>query len=118
MYSNALSTFQRAIDGGVMNSEIFFYSAVSMLGGKKAFLVKREVIDRIEESISAARAIEDRGIYAYFHTYIKYDYFRRKSLITVPDYRALLSEARRLGVSEGDIRILYDFLGVERPKEL
>ena len=37
MYSNALSAFQRAIDGGMMNSEIFFYSAVSLLNGKKHF---------------------------------------------------------------------------------
>ena len=81
MYANALSSFQRAIDGGVMNSEVFFYAGVCCLGGKKAFLAKREVIDKAEEFVNAARALEDRGIYAYFDAYIRYDYFKRKSLI-------------------------------------
>lgn len=118
MYSNALESFSRAIDGGVMNSEVFFWAGVCCLGGKKAFLAKIEVIDKAEEYINAARVLEDRGIYAYFVAYIRYDYFKRKSLIARPDYRELLSEAKRLGVSEGDIRVLYGVLGVERPGEL
>ena len=118
MYGNALSSFQRAIDGGVINSEVFFWAGVCCLGGKKAFLARREVIDKAEEYINAARVLEDRGIYAYFGSYIRYDYFKRKSLIVSPDYRGLLSESRRLGVSEGDIRLLYEVLRVERPKEL
>ena len=62
--------------------------------------------------------LEDRGIYAYFGAYVRYDYFKRKSLIVRPDYLELLRESRRLGVSEGDIRILYGVLEVERPSEL
>ena len=118
MYSNALEAFRRAIDGGVMNSEVFFWAGVCCLGGRKAFLAKREVIDKAEEYINAARMLEDRGIYAYFGAYVRYDYFKRKSLIARPDYLELLRESRRLGVSEWDIRILYGVLGVERPSEL
>ncbi len=118
MYGKALESFSRAIDGGVMNSEVFFWAGVCCLGGRKAFLAKREVIDKAEEYINAARVLEDRGIYAYFGAYVRYDYFKRKSLIARPDYRELLRESRRLRVSEGDIRILYGVLGVERPSEL
>ena len=118
MYAQAQTCFQKAIDGGLMNSEIFFYTAVCMLDGKKAFIAKRPVIDKIQELIEAARAIDDKGIYAYFHAYIKFDYFKRKSLITRPAYTELLSEAHRLGVSEHDIGILFDLLRVERPNEL
>ena len=118
MYSNALESFKRAIDGGVMNSEVFFWAGVCSLGGKKAFLSNRAAIDRAEEYVNAARAVEDRGIYAYFDAYIRYDYFKRKSLIARPDYRELLNEAVRLGVSEHDIGILFDLLRVERPNEL
>jgi len=118
MYSQAKNSFQKAIDGGLMNSEIFFYTAVCLLDGKKAFVAKRPVIDKIQELIEAARAIEDKGIYAYFHAYIKFDYFKRKSLITSPNYVELLKEAQRLGVSEHDIGILFDLLRVERPREL
>ena len=72
MYAQAQTCFQKAIDGGLMNSEIFFYMAVCMLDGKKAFLAKRPVIDKIQELIEAARAINDEGIYAYFHAYIRW----------------------------------------------
>ncbi|MBQ8693319.1 MAG: hypothetical protein IJ520_09260 [Synergistaceae bacterium] len=118
MYAQAQTCFQKAIDGGLMNSEIFFYMAVCMLDGKKAFVAKRPVIDKIQELIEAARAINDKGIYAYFHAYIKFDYFKRKSLITHPAYTELLSEAHRLGVSEHDIGILFGLLRVERPSGL
>ena len=117
-FSSALESFSRAIDGGVMNSEVFFWAGVCCLGGKKAFLAKREVIDKAEEYLNATRVLDDRGIYAYFGAYVRYDYFKRKSLIARPDYRELLRESRRLRVSEGDIRILYGVLGVERPSEL
>ena len=118
MYSQAKNSFQKALDGGLMNSEIFFYTAVCLLDGKKAFVAKRPVIDKIQELIEAARSIEDKGIYAYFHAYIKFDYFKRKSLTTSPNYKELLNEAQRLGVSEYDIGILFDLLKVERPNEL
>lgn len=118
MYDKALPAFEKAIEDDFGNSEAFFYTAVCLLGGKKAFLAKREVINKIEEYINAARAIENRGIYAYFHAYVKYDYFERKCLITEPDYTALLDEARRLGVTEHDIGVLYGLLNTDRPHEL
>ncbi|MBQ7559811.1 MAG: zinc-ribbon domain-containing protein [Synergistaceae bacterium] len=118
MYSQARTCFQKAIDGGLINADTFFYTAVCLLDGKKAFLAKRPTIDKIQELIEAARAIEDKGIYAYFHAYIKFDYFKRKSLITSPNYVELLRKAQRLGVSEHDIGILFDLLRVERPSEL
>ena len=62
--------------------------------------------------------IEPKGIYAYFHAYIKYDYFVRKSLKTVPNYRELLAEAQGLGVTDYDVKVLFDLLNVARPAEL
>ncbi len=118
IYDRALFYFERAIQDNFSNSEAFFYYAVCLLRGKKAFLARRETINRIETYINAARSIEDRGIYAYFHAYIKYDYFKRKFLITEPEYTVLLYEARRLGVSEYDIKRLYSLLNIERPEAL
>lgn len=118
IYDKALFYFERAIQDNFRNSETFFYAAVCLLNGKKAFLTRRETINKIETYINAARSTENRGIYAYFHAYIKYDYFKRKSLITEPQYMTLLEEAQRLGVSEYDIKSLYSLLNVERPEAL
>lgn len=118
MYDKALSAFEKAIENNFDDSELYFYAAVCLLKGKKAFLAKRETINKVEEYINAARAIENRGIYAYFHAYVKYDYFERKCLITEPDYTALLDEAKQLGVPEHDIGVLYGLLNTDRPSEL
>ena len=116
LYDKALAAFEKAIEDNFDNSEIYFYAAICLLNGKKAFLAQRAVIDKIEEYINAALAIEPKGIYYYFWAYIKYDYFSRKSLNTTPPYQEALSIAKSSGVASFDIEQLYGVLGVSRPE--
>ena len=118
LYDKALSAFERAIEDNFDNSETFFYAAVCMLRGKKAFLASRSDINKIEEYINAATMIEPRGIYYYFHSYIKYDYYERKQFNTRPDFQELLLKATNIGVSESDINQLFSVLGVARPETI
>jgi len=118
LYDKALAAFEKAMEDNFDNPETFFYAAICVLGGKKAFLVKRPEIDKIEEYINAALAIEPRGIFYYFLAYIKYDYFERKYFNTSPNYREALALASRAGVSPYDIDQLYGVLGVVRPDVL
>lgn len=114
-YDKALDAFERAMEDNFDNSETFFYAAVCLLQGKKAFVHLRPTINKILEYINAAIMIEPRGIYYYFMAYIKQDYFDRKFLITKPDFRELLATARQIGVSEYDISQLFSILNVDRP---
>lgn len=118
LYDKALAAFEKAIEDNFDNSETFFYAAVCLLGGKKAFLAQRPVIDKIEEYINAALMIEPKGIYYYFWAYIKFDYFNRKSFNTSPTYQEALEKANGAGVSPHDIEQLYGILGVPRPEAL
>jgi len=118
LYDKALASFEKAIEDNFDNSETFFYAAICLLGGKKAFLAQRPEIDKIEEYINAALMIETRGIYYYFQAYIKYDYFNRKSFRTSPTYQEALNMANGAGVSPHDIEQLYGILGVPRPETL
>ena len=118
LYERALGAFEKAMEDNFDNSETFFYAAICLLGGKKAFLLQRPEIDKIEEYINAALSIEPRGIYHYFLSYIKYDYFERKYFNTSPTYREALKNATDSGVSPFDIEQFYGILGVERPKTL
>ena len=118
LYDRALGAFEKAMEDNFDNSETFFYAAVCLLKGQKAFLAKREVIDRIEEYINAAMMIEPRGIYHYFLAYIKYDYFSRKFLKTSPTYQEALESANSAGLSPLDTEQLYGILGVSRPEAL
>jgi tetratricopeptide (TPR) repeat protein len=118
LYDKALEAFEKTMVDNFDNSETFFYAAICLLKGQKAFLVKREVINKIEEYINAAMMIEPRGIYHYFLAYIKYDYFSRKSFNTSPTYQEALANAKNAGVSPNDIEQLYGILSVPRPETL
>ena len=78
MYDEAYNAFSKAMMNDFENSEIYFYAAVSLLKGKKAFLHTRPEIDKMLELINSAIMIEPKGVYYYFMAYIKYDYFKRK----------------------------------------
>ena len=118
LYDKAIEAFEKAMEDNFDNSETFFYAAICLLKGQKAFLAKREVIDKIEKYINAALMIEPRGIYHYFWAYIKYDYFNRKFFNTSPTYQEALGCANSAGVSPYDIEQLYGILDVSRPETL
>jgi len=118
LYDKALAAFEKAIEDNFDNPETFFYAAICLLNGKKAFLAVRATITKIEEYINAAIMIEPRGIFYYFLAYIKYDFYERKSFNTYPHYTEALNTAFSSGVSQFDIEQLYSLLGVARPEQL
>lgn len=118
LYDKALPAFEKAIEDNFDNAETFFYAAICVLKGKKAFMMQRQEINKIEEYIDAALMIEPRGIFYYFKSYIRYDYYKRKCFNISPDYNELLDSAFSAGVSDIDIQQLFEILNVERPQVL
>lgn len=115
LYDKALPAFEKAMEDNFDNSETFFYAAVCLLKGRKAFLLTRPEIDKIEEYINAAIMIEPRGVYYYLLAYIKYDYFSRKFFKTSPTCQEALAMAQEQGYSPFDAEQLFEILGVDRP---
>ncbi len=115
LYDKAIPCFEKAIEDNFDNSETYFYLAISLLKGKKAFLTPRPIIDKIEEYIQAALMIEPKAIYYYFWAYIRYDHHFRKSYRMSPNYQELLAQARQNGLSQADVVELFNVLGLERP---
>lgn len=118
LYDKAIPCFEKAIEDNFDNSETYFYAAIALLKGKKAFLTPRSIIDKIEEYIQAAIMIEPKGIYHYFWAYIRYDHHFRKSYRMSPNYQELLMQAKQIGLSQTDVLELYKILEVERPSVL
>ena len=116
LYKKAADSFEKAIEDNFDNSETYFYLAISLLDGKKAFLSPRPVINKIEEYINAALMIEPKGIYYYFQAYIKYDYYKRKFFSTSPTFQEALQQAENAGLSPTDVQQLYDILSVDKPE--
>jgi tetratricopeptide (TPR) repeat protein len=115
LYDKALPCFEKAMEESFDDSTPFFYAAVCLLKGKKAFVLMRPEIDKIEEYIQAAMMLEPKALYQYFQAYIKYDYFGRKFFHTRPTWQEALANAKNNGVSENNIAQLYQVLGIERP---
>ena len=118
LYDKAIPCFEKAIEDNFDNSETYFYAAIALLKGKKAFLTPRPIIDKIEEYIQAAIMIEPKGIYHYFWAYIRYDHHFRKSYRMSPNYQELLIQANQIGLSQTDVTELYRILEVQRPEVL
>lgn len=118
LYDKAIDSFEIAIKDNFDNSELYFYAAISLLKGKKAFLTLRPEIDKIETYINTAIMIEPKGIYYYLLAYIKYDYFFRKHFRTTPTYQDALQLAIDTGVSAYDIEQFWSILGVQMPQPL
>ncbi len=115
LFDKALSSFEVAIKENFDDSEMYFYAAVCLLKGKKAFLAQRDDINKCIEYINAANMIEPRGIYYYFLAYIKYDFFERKYLNSSPNYIECLKMSNDYRTPDADIKMLFDILGVNKP---
>ena len=115
MQDKALGLIEKAIEDDCDDPDCFFYMAVCLLNGKKAFLQTRPVIDRVISCINSAIDIEPRGVYYYLLAYIKYDYFARKSYNTSPKYDEVLLLAKQNGITNNDIAGLFDILHVDNP---
>lgn len=118
LYDQAIESFAKSIEDNFDNSESYFYGAVALLRGKKAFIAKRPDIDLAIKYLDAANMIEPKGIYYHLLAYIKYDYFERKHFHIAPDYVAAYATAKELGYSPADFDMLYELLGVECPAQL
>ena len=95
--------------------DVFFYAAVSLLKGQKAFVAPRAAIDKCLEYLNAALMIEPKGIYQYFLAYIKYDYFSRKYLKISPDWRETYESAlNEYGVTDEDADSLLRLAGCQQ----
>jgi tetratricopeptide (TPR) repeat protein len=117
-YEKAREYFERAMEDDFDDAENYFYAAVTILKGKKAFMTSRDDINKAEEYIQAAISIEPRGIFYYFWAYIRYDHHARKFYKVTPSYTELVEEAFNEGVSDSDIEELFEILGQSRPEQL
>lgn len=118
LYDKALSYFEKAMESDFDNSELYFYAAVCLLKGQKAFNTPLSDIKVSTKYVLAAIMIEPRGIYSYFLAYIKYDFYERKSLNIYPDYITELLNSKVRNVTYADIEMLFDILGKPIPDQI
>ena len=118
LYDKALPYFEKAIEDNIENSEAYFYAGVTMLHGKRPFLVPKSIINKIEEYISASIEIEPKGIYYYFLAYIKKDFYEKKCFCTSPTSQEVMTMAAEAGLNRQDITKFWEVLSTERPSDI
>lgn len=116
MYDKASEVFEKAVEDNFEDADRFFYAAVNLLKGQKAFVTPRANIDKALEYINAGNMIESKAIYHYFLAYIKKDYFDRKYLNIKPNWEEELNNAIDLGLTNEEAYQLFELLGVEQPE--
>ena len=116
LYPKASEAFEKAMGVEFDNADLYFYAAIALLGGRKPFLAPRRDIDKIESYINAAISIEPKPIYYLLWSYVRYDYYFRKSFRVTPDYAELLATARGSGLGSGDTDALFSILGTPVPE--
>jgi tetratricopeptide (TPR) repeat protein len=117
-FDKAYKRFDDAINDDPVNAEAYFYKAVAALAGKKPFVCSRKVINEVISQLDAASEVDSQPLYTYFSAIVKYDYFVRKKIKILPDYKDDLNEARNSGVALGDIDALLTVIRVDLPDEL
>lgn len=118
LYDKAAACFNKAIENDILNPEAYFYAAVTLLKGQKAFSTPKKDIERALALTDAAIQLEPRGIFYYFKAYMKQDFYDRKSLNISPDHNAELGLSEAHNVTEADIQMLFDTLGQKVPQEI
>lgn len=111
LYGEAEQHFQRAIDVEPDNSELYFYAALAVLGGKRPFNAGLQTVKRAVGLVNAASRLENRSSYSLFMAYLCNDYFVRRFLSPpTPEYD-LVAAARAAGMSASDRQLLSEMLG-------
>lgn len=118
LFDKAKKYFDLLIEGNPENPELYFYSAISHLSGKKPFLLTRKDIDAICDLLEAANAIEEKSTYHFLLAYVKYDYFFRKKFNIDEPYAGNLERAKELGLSTLDVDQIMELIGQDCPQPL
>ena len=118
LYDKAYEAFDKAISAYTENPEVYFYTAVCCLQGKKAFLAGKQNVDKAIAMLKIANDVEPRGIFHLFDAYLRFDFYKRKALNIQPSYLDSLQKAKRFGYSPADAGMLFELLGVDMPAEL
>lgn len=112
LYDKANEAFEIAIKDNFEDADSYFYAAVGLLQGKKAFVTPRANIDKAIEYLNAANMIAPNPVYSLMLAYIKKDYFERKALCTNPSWSEEFNSACSMGATNADTNALADLLGV------
>lgn len=119
IHDKAREHLDQAIELGFDDSEIYYYTAIALLKGKKPGTLSRPAVEKAKSYLQAAIDMEPRGIYWLLMAYINYDYYARKHLRVSPDYLECLQNIVACGgVSAMDRQALFEMLGQQEPQKL
>lgn len=118
LYDQALPRFEKAFNEDMDNAEAYFYAAVTLLKGRRPFLVPLVDLKKAQEYVNAAIMIDDRPLFHYFLAYIKLDFYAKKFLRIEPDWKYELQTALSTGIKQDDQFDLFGLIGQACPNEI
>lgn len=116
--SLAVSSFKKAAQLGIQNPETYFYMGIAMLNKQRPFLSSKNNVSEVIECIETAINIEKKGIYYFTAAFVEYDFYELKHLRPPEPIDNYLSCAKRFGVTQKDIKMVFDMINYTVPNEL
>lgn len=109
-YKNAQKAFEAELIKMPGNANLYLLKSIAMLEGKTPFETYINVVKQIICDMESAILIEDKAIFHYFLSYIKYDFYNRKYLKITPSYLDEYRISIEKGIAKEDIIYLQKYL--------
>ena len=114
----AVSSFQKAAESGIQNPETYFYMGIAMLDRKRPFLNNKNTVTGAMNYIETALNMEKKGIYYFTAAFLEYDFYVMKHLRPPKSINEYLGNARKFGVTQNDLKMVFDMMNCTVPNEL
>lgn len=116
--SLAVSSFQKAVESGIQNPETYFYMGIAMLDRKRPFLNSKNTVTGAMNYIETALNMEKKGIYYFTAAFFEYDFYVMKHLRPPKPLNEYLENAKKFGVTQNDLKMVFDMMNCTVPNEL
>ena len=106
-YEIAKKLFKKEIENNPMNADAYYYSAISIISGKRIKSLGYGEIKMIVQLLKSATQLEDNAKFYFLSAIINYEFFEGNGMIVPkPNYINLLENTLELKLENDDIEFL------------
>lgn len=112
-FEKAVDSFEKAVDLLPNDGEPYFYTALSLMHGKRPYLQTFNKIKEIVRLLDAAIEIAPLGKYYYLLYLIQFDFYNKKKLNNHRNAEELKQQAYTCEIDDDEILEINQFVGIQ-----
>ena len=112
-YEIAKKLLEKEIENNPMNADAYYYSAISIINGKRIKSLGYSDIKMIVQILNSAMQLGDNAKYYLLSAIINYDFFEGNGMIVPePNYFTLLENTLELKLENDDVEFLQSNINI------